>query len=37
MHLRFHTTPEFNAQASIDNCIEKFETGSNAPGLAFVS
>jgi hypothetical protein len=37
MPLRFHTTPDLNAQASIDNCITNLKTGSDAPGLAFVS
>jgi hypothetical protein len=37
MHLRFHTTPELNAQASTNNCISNLKTGSDAPGLAFVS
>jgi hypothetical protein len=37
MHLRFHTTPNLNAQASIHNCISNLKTGSDALGLAFVS
>jgi hypothetical protein len=37
MRLRFHTTPDLNAQTSIDKCKLIWKAGSYAPGLAFVS